>query len=399
MQFMSESGRVRKDFTPNAWSKYGILLASMVVIMGAATVAASLGGMEDEFGEGKFKTSFVVTLPALAVALFGFPMGILADKAGNRFTLSLSLLIFAVFGCAGGMLDDLNLILVCRFMVGVGIAGIATSTNALISIYYSGPERGKVIALQAVFMGIGCVVLEFLGGFLADYSWRYPFYIYAIGVPILIVVLIGVHDMAPKYAKGELASLPERTVERRKAKIVLCYVAVFMAMFALYIIPTNMSDYFTDALDGMSMTVCGLTLGFLGVSQAVVAAVMPRIQRLHSVSAAFVLGFLMQAVGLLLMVPYSFPLTFIGVCLIGGAMGLIVPNCVANLSVLAPRGKEGVVMGGNALLMNFGAFVSAIVVGAYLESHAFDEMFLLFGIVFVVFAVLHFAAVRGVFKN
>ncbi|KUE73927.1 hypothetical protein AUQ37_01055 [Candidatus Methanomethylophilus sp. 1R26] len=187
---MSEN-RGAKEFTPNVWSRYAILTASMLIIMGAA-VAPALNGIEEEFGAGKLLTSFVVTLPALAVACFGFPMGTMADKLGMRFTLILSLIIFTVFGIAGYFATSIGMLLAMRFMVGVGIAGIATADNALIGMYYSGPERAKVITQQAVFMGLGVIVLEMLGGFLADIDWKSPFLVYAIGVPILLFAFLGI---------------------------------------------------------------------------------------------------------------------------------------------------------------------------------------------------------------
>ena len=60
-------------FRPNGLSKGALLLASMLILMGAAAVAPSLNGIEEEFGAGKFLTSMIITLPALSVALFGSP--------------------------------------------------------------------------------------------------------------------------------------------------------------------------------------------------------------------------------------------------------------------------------------------------------------------------------------
>lgn len=382
------------DFRPNVWSRYAILTASMLIIMGAAAVAPALNGIEEEFGAGKLMTSLVVTLPALAVACFGFPMGAMADRLGMRFTLILSLVLFTVFGVAGYFATSIGTLLVTRFIVGIGIAGVATSDNALITLYYRGPERAKIITQQSVFMGIGVIVLELAGGLLADIDWKSPFLVYAIGVPILILAVMGIYDMAPAE---QGPALEERKVNRRKAKIGICYVSIFMVMFCLYIVTVNMSDYLADM--GEDMTLCGCILALLGAMNSLVPFVMNRMGRRPPLWKALLTAFLLQAVCLLLLVPSDIILTVIAALCIGIGMGIATPSLVGSMSGLAPRGKEGVVMGAYSVFMNLGSFTSALVVGAIIEDFGFSDAFLWIGVFMICFAAVLATVARSVFRD
>lgn len=370
-------------FRPNGLSKGALLLASMLILMGAAAVAPSLNGIEEEFGAGKFLTSMIITLPALSVALFGFPMGSFADRIGMARTFMLSLAVFSVFGVAGYFADSIWFLLATRFVIGIGIAGISTSTTALIGMYYSGEERKRVIGMQSAFMGVGCVCLEIAGGILADIAWNVPFLIYAIGVPILLLASYGIRDVRPRSFDD--GGMERQEMPHRRSVMALCYVAIFVAMFVMFTIPVNMSDYLTRM--DVSMTLCGIVLAIMGTAQAVVSSLYARFKRRMGIASVFLLGFLLQAVSLCLLHLENFPVTCIAIMLCGMAMGIMVPTIVSTLSMASPAGSEGKVMGIYSMVMNLGSFCSALVVDALIESLDFADAFLYVGIAVAVFAV------------
>ena len=88
-------------FVPNIFTTASILLASTLILMGAAAVAPALHSISVQFPENEFVISMIISLPALSVAIFGFPMGMLADRIGMAKTFILSLAIFTVTGTMG----------------------------------------------------------------------------------------------------------------------------------------------------------------------------------------------------------------------------------------------------------------------------------------------------------
>lgn len=182
-------------FQPSRWTLAFLLLASMLILMGGAAVAPALPLISDSFPDASGAlVAMIITLPSLAVAFTGIFVGGLSDRLGRLPVLTVSLLIFTIAGVSGSFLSSLPAILAGRFVLGIGIAGITTSTAALITDYYSDGTRAKVLGYQAAAMGLGVLVLETSGGLLAAISWRAAFLIYLIGLVILIGVLVTMRE-------------------------------------------------------------------------------------------------------------------------------------------------------------------------------------------------------------
>ena len=235
----------RKDSEVNKLTLVTLLLSSMIILMGAAAVAPALKPLSIAFPESSaVAISLVVTLPALAVAITGLGVGYLADRYGKARVFIISLIVFTLAGMSGYFLNTLESVLAGRFILGIGIAGISTATTALTAEYYKGAARARVISYQSAAMGIGVFFLETLGGSLADIGWQEPFLIYLIGLPVLLLALVSVRE--PARAESEERSLPEPGIENKGLKVGLCYSMIFVAMFLMFILPTNMPYHISD---------------------------------------------------------------------------------------------------------------------------------------------------------
>ena len=147
-------------FRPTKVTLVAILLSSMLILMGGAAVAPALNDIKLAFPGQDFLTSLIITLPSLAVALVGYAVGIAADRYGKVKVLLLALAIFIVAGVASYFLPTLESILVARFILGIGIAGITSTVTALIAEYYAGIDRVKVLSYQSAAMGVGVLILR-----------------------------------------------------------------------------------------------------------------------------------------------------------------------------------------------------------------------------------------------
>ncbi|HJK75528.1 MAG TPA: MFS transporter, partial [Methanocorpusculum sp.] len=197
---------MKNTFVPTKWTLLFLLLAAMLTLMGGAAVAPALPLISEVFSDSpEYLVSMIITLPSLAVACTGYLIGIACDRFGRRPVLVFSLVVFAVAGSAGFYLDSLWAILVSRIVLGVGIAGLTTATTALITEYYTGASRAKVLGYQSAAMGLGILILETGGGSLAEISWREPFLIYLVGFVILAGVLLFIHEPSrePRQARHD----------------------------------------------------------------------------------------------------------------------------------------------------------------------------------------------------
>jgi MFS family permease len=132
--------------------------------------------------------SLAATLPALFVALFAIPAGILADRIGRKILLLLAVVFSGVAGTAPFWLSTLPQIIVSRAFVGLMEAVIMTVGTAMIGDYYSGTRRERFLAAQTGSSAIAATVLLLISGLLGGLGWRYPFLIYAFAFPLIFMV-------------------------------------------------------------------------------------------------------------------------------------------------------------------------------------------------------------------
>ena len=350
---------IKNGFKPNRLTLITLLCSSMIVLMGAAAVAPALKPMSEAFPDASMVTiSLLVTLPALAVAITGMGIGYLADRFGKMKVFVASLVIFTVAGLSGFFLNTLETILAGRFILGIGIAGISTATTALTAEYYSGAERVKVISYQSAAMGIGVLFLETSGGSLADMGWQEPFLIYLIGVPILLLALFSVREPSKVY-RGE-SVMPPVEIPNKRRKVALCYVMIFLALFLMFILPTNLPYHMTDL--GYNLTVCGLMLGVLGVTQAAFSLLYARSSNKLNDKNAYLVALTLIGLAYCLLNFSSILAIFVAMVLVGTGMGLITMTVIGSLSHYSQAGGSGKVMGGYSVAMNLGTFSSSIAI-------------------------------------
>ena len=371
----------KKGFKPNKLTLITLLCSSMIILMGAAAVAPALKPMSEAFPEASTVViSLLVTLPALAVAITGMGVGYLADRFGKVKVFIVSIVIFTVAGLSGFFLNTLETILIGRFILGIGIAGISTATTALTAEYYSGAERAKVISYQSAAMGVGVLFLETMGGSLADMGWQEPFLIYLIGLPILLFALFSIRE--PAKVEQMDSMMPAMVIPNKRSKVALCYAMIFMAMFLMFILPTNLPYHMTDL--GYNLTICGLMLGVLGVTQAAFSLLYARSSNKFKDKNAYVVALLCIGLAYCGLNLSSILAIISAMILVGIGMGLITMTVIGSLSYYSQAGGSGKIMGGYSVAMNIGTFSSSIIIapvivaaGTYFRTFIYIGIFVL----------------------
>ena len=385
-------GQSRGAFVPGKLTLLSMLLASMLMLMGGAAVAPALPLINAAFPDQEFAVSLVITLPSLAVGCTGFVLGGIADRFGKVRTLSASLIVFTACGVASFFLDDLSVILVMRFFVGVGIAGISMAVTALMAEYYTGASRVKVLSYQSAAMGLGVLLLEYTGGSLAAFSWHEPFLVYLIGIPILFLCILSmkepVHDAATDRASQEERSRP---ADRRL--IAICYAAIFVCQTMSFLLPTKMPTFLEDPeLPGhISASMMGLFLGAHGITNSAVSLMYRRVVSVIRPFMVISIGFIvMGAAMILLMLFPTVAVALVMMVLVGLGLGLICPAISNTLAGEATSTTSGKIMGGYSTFLNFGQFAISLVSVPLLAAvgGSIPSMFAVMGCVALVVGIL-----------
>ncbi len=358
------NGTDKGAFVPTRLTLLSMLLVSMLMLMGGAAVAPALPLIHAAFPDRDFAVSLIITLPSLAVGLTGFAVGSLADRFGKVRTLVVSLMVFTVCGAASFFLEDFDAILVMRFIVGVGIAGISAAVTALMAEYFTGAARIKVLSYQSAAMGVGVLLLEYTGGSLAAFSWHEPFLVYLIGIPIMLLCILSMREPAHESPVDSDAVMHEPVRQADKRLIAVCYGAIFVCQTMSFLLPTRIPMFLEDPeLPGyVSASMVGLFLGVHGVTNSVVSLMYRRIVTVIRPFFIMGLGFLIMGVGMVLLILSPTVITALTMMiLVGVAIGMVCPAVSNTLAGQATSTTSGKIMGGYSTFLNFGQFAISLI--------------------------------------
>jgi MFS family permease len=128
--------------------------------------------------------------------------GVIADKWGRRRLLLVSLAAFSGLGLMPLFFSTLPAILASRVVVGLAEACILTCCNALWGDYFGDDDRRRWLGIQQMTGPVFNALLALAGGALAATHWAGPFWLYAIGLLVLVLVSIFIWEPSREAAEG-----------------------------------------------------------------------------------------------------------------------------------------------------------------------------------------------------
>ncbi|MCZ2839517.1 MFS transporter [Modestobacter sp. VKM Ac-2985] len=190
-----------------------LLLSSCLAVLGSVLLAPVLPAIEDAFAGTpgvQALAPIVLTAPALVIGLTAMIAGRIVDRVGRKRLLVGALVAYAVVGTAPLWLDSLELIVASRVLVGLTEAAIMTCCTTLLADYFSGPERERYFGYQVVCTTLAATLFFGLGGALGESSWRAPFWLYAVSLPLAVLAARHIWQPAAGSAAriGKLPALP-----------------------------------------------------------------------------------------------------------------------------------------------------------------------------------------------
>ncbi len=167
---------------------------------------------------------------AVVYSLFSIPIARYADGGRRAGVLGVSGIVWSIMTGLCGMATGFGTMLAGRFGVGVGEAGAAPTTHAIVAETFSPKRRATAFAVIGLAGGIGVFTALAGGGHIAQqYGWRTAFYVGAIpGLVVATLFLLTVRDKARPVggATAAIATVPVgealRILGRRRAYVWMC---------------------------------------------------------------------------------------------------------------------------------------------------------------------------------
>lgn len=168
-----------------------LLAATFFVAIGFGLVVPVLPQFAASFGVGATLAGIVVSLFAFMRLVAAPASGTLVNKIGERRVYVMGLLIVAASSLATGLAQDYWQLLVMRGLGGIGSVMFSISASAMMVSLSPASMRGRVSALWSGTFVVGNIAGPALGGVLAQFGMRVPFFAYA-GTLVIAAAIIGV---------------------------------------------------------------------------------------------------------------------------------------------------------------------------------------------------------------
>lgn len=371
-----------------------VFLISSTGLVGVNAVPAALPSIASALGLGEAGVGLVMsahTLPLIALVPI---TGILADIYGRRRVVLPSLFLLGTAGLATLAVTDFRTLLALRVLQGVAVAGIVPLSATLIGDLYTGASGSAAQGIRSGLNGLASAIAPVIAGFLAVIAWQYPFLLYGLAFPTLVVVYFTYPETLDRDADRSNGILSTLRVYwgaiRREAAdraFGLFLAGGFAVFFAKQAVKTFVPVFVTASL-GASVTTAGLVLGFYGVMRAVTApfagTVLARFGRRATLLAAVV----SSAAGTAL-IPFTGGVPALVVAVGLYTVGEAIFNPVLNDATAAFAAAEhrGGLMSGMGMFKTVGITASPAILGAVIAVSGYRTGFLLAAGVVAVYAV------------
>ena len=127
-----------------------------------------------------------ISLTFVGMTIGALVTGFVGDKMGRRFTYQINLLIFGLASLAAAFAQDMNQLIICRFIQGLGLGAEIVVGYSTLTEFVPPKSRGRWLSFMAFLVVAGFPATAILGYLIIpSFGWR-PMFIIA-GVGSLVV--------------------------------------------------------------------------------------------------------------------------------------------------------------------------------------------------------------------
>ncbi|MFB6096144.1 MAG: MFS transporter [Haloferacaceae archaeon] len=387
-------------------SLLSVFAISATAALGMNAVPVGLPGVGETFGLSETEIGLVMSAFTLAVMGTMPVISVLADVYGRRPVVIPSLLLLGASGLAALAVTSYPLLLGLRFVQGVGFAGTLPLTTTLTGDLYTGAEGSAAQGIRSGFNGLASALAPVVAGFLAAFAWQYAFAVFALGLPVAVMVYWFYPEPVAEAGTerrlvSELRSYWGNIRAAVDRTLVLLYGGGLTLFFLKAGLLTFVPVFVVDGLGG-AVTSAGTVLGVYGGTRVVVSPLAGVIVGRLGRKAAVLLGTAVAAVGTAA-VPFASTLPLLAVAVGTFAVGESVLNPVVNdaVAAVAADDQRAGIMSGLQICKNVGLTVAPALMGAIIAASGFTGAFLTATAVCVAFGAVFavgFQPVDGAFE-
>jgi ACDE family multidrug resistance protein len=341
-----------------------IFAVTLMAVLGVSSITPAFPRIVEELNITPQAVGSLITVFTLPGVFLTAVLGVLADQFGRKRILVPSLLIFAAAGCACAFARDFELLLLLRFLQGVGAAGLGAINLTIIGDLYTGQERTEAMGCNSSVLSVGTASYPAIGGVLATVGWFYPFLLPLAAIPVTLAVVSSLDNpepTAPQHFRQYLADAWRVMANRRVLALFVVSTLTFILMYGSYM------SYFPLLVAGSFSAppfVVGLVMSVSSLATALTSSQAGRLA--GAFSEKTLIGVACVLYGLALVVIPLIPnlwMLAIPIAVFGVAQGINLPSLMAFLASLAPMEQRGALMSINGMVLRLGQTLGPVIMG------------------------------------
>ena len=258
-----------------------IFAITATALMSHALISAVTPDIVDDFGLSDGQVGNLVASASVAGIVIAPLVGFLADRHGRRRVILPCLIIYGVFSTVGAFAPTFTVLLVARFLQGLGSAGLVNMSVVLIADNWTGNQRARLIGFNSAVLTGSLAVYPSLGGLLADqWGWRASFAPYLLTLVVAGLAFRYLADTAPRiddpYGDQFRAAVTDMRRPVMASTMVLGFVT-FVLIFGVFL--TVMAIHL-DRQFGLGPSTRGLVYVAPAVASTLIALSLGRLRQI-----------------------------------------------------------------------------------------------------------------------
>lgn len=370
-----------------------VLIMGSFGVMGGGLIAPALPAIAEAFQVSEGNIGLVLSLYTFAAAVSLPFIGYFLDKIGRRKVGLTCLFIDGIGGLVIILAPNYAILLIMRFLQGIGIAGLIPVAMTIFKDLFVGDEKLKLMGYLTGAISIGAVIIPSLGGFLASIDWRFVFAVYGLSLILGLIFLFKLPETSPlinsnsgNQVNSEIENSPLEYFKSlldifKISKIRNIMIHSLTIYFMLYALITFLPIYLVTG-HGFSEFFSGLAISLQGLFSAILSSRASFIAKYLNWRQRSTLGYLLIGICFILLPfwPNSSYLVSLSFIIYGAGMGIVSPTIYNRATELPPPEISGLVISVFNTMKFIGMTLSPFLLGLILIFTELEAIFIGVGI-------------------
>jgi len=338
---------------------------TLIVVMGVTNITPALPAMAQFFNIPYSSVTLMITVFTMPGIILTPVLGVLADRIGRKIIIIPSLLIFGITGLIMFFITDFNLLLILRFIQGIGVSALGAINATIIGDMFTGKDRTIAFGYNASVLNIGTAVYPAIGGFLCILGWNYPFLLSAFALIVAWFAIFHLHNPEPVNTSS-LTSYFSAILNIVKSPYVIGLLSTTVLTFILLYGPiiTYFPYIISYRFNGTSATI-GLFMSLMSIVTAITSSQLQILSKRYSEKNLILYGFIGLCISFVI-AGFAYNYFWLALAIIiGGASNAINnPSLLSLLTAAAPAQYRGAIMSLNGMGLRIGQTIGPMIMAS-----------------------------------